>query len=175
MKQPLSLIAIAIGSIALAIGIAAYVKNGKQAAFVNTADVFARFEMTKEYKQSFENISNVRKHLLDSMELNLKLMAGKLNAGARKGTNEIKQFEYLRQEYLQKKQQLDEDNQALSEKYDQEIWTRLNQYAKDFGHDRGYTFLYGANGDGTIMFADEKLDVTEAFTTYINQQYQGAK
>lgn len=173
--QKTTIISIVISIVALAVSILLYLKPRERGAYVRTKDVFEQFDMTRERKANFESTANIRKHLLDSIELNLKMMAGELRTAAKKDVQKIQLFEYNRQEYLKKKQELDEDNQTLSANYDQEIWTRLSQYAKDFGTERHVSFLYGATGDGTIMYADEKLDVTAEFIQYINSKYKGIR
>ena len=43
---------------------------------------------------------------------------------------------------------------------------------KDYGVDHHYTYVMGANGGGTIMYADTSLNVTDDFIKYINQKYE---
>jgi len=166
-------ISIGIGIIALIAAGVCFFKPQHKVVYIKTQDVFDRFEMTKERKAEFETVANSRKHLLDSAELSLKMMAAEIQSTGKKDQLKIQAFEYSRQEYLRNKQEFDENNQALSSKYDEEIWNRLNQYSKDFGTEKKVAFLYGANGNGTIMYADEGLDVTEEFIQYINNKYKG--
>jgi outer membrane protein len=53
------------------------------------------------------------------------------------------------------------------------IWDRINNYVKEYGEKNGYDYIFGANGDGTVMYADGSEDITNDITTYINLRYAG--
>ena len=36
-----------------------------------------------------------------------------------------------------------------------------------------YSFIYGANSDGTIMYAKDVFDITEKITAFVNARYKG--
>lgn len=55
------------------------------------------------------------------------------------------------------------------------IWNRLNPYIVEFGRARGYDFIYGANGTGSLLYADEGKDLTSELIDYVNQRYRGKK
>lgn len=55
------------------------------------------------------------------------------------------------------------------------IWKRLNPYLADFGKEHDYAYLYGANGSGTVLYADEDLDITQEIIEYVNKRYHDKK
>lgn len=61
----------------------------------------------------------------------------------------------------------------LSAQYTAESWKLINQYVSDFGKKEGIVFIYGATGDGTLMYADQAYDITEEVIQYINERYEG--
>ena len=63
--------------------------------------------------------------------------------------------------------------QQLSEEYTASIWRRINEDLRGYGETRGYDFIYGATGDGGLMYAGEAYDVTEDVVGYLNQKYEG--
>ena len=77
-------------------------------------------------------------------------------------------------EYHIKKETFDGQNQELTQKYDEQVWLRINQYVKEFGEKKGYDYLLGANGTGSLMYSAEKNDVTKELLEYMNSSYKGS-
>ncbi len=141
--------------------------------YVVSEKLFMDFEMTKELRANLELTVNQRKAILDSLGLNLKMLAEEVSRSSKQNENQRLYLNHLQEQYLQKKQEFEEDNQALTNKYDEQIWTRINLYAKAFGEKEGYDYIYGANGNGSILYAKESLDVTDRVLKYINSEYKG--
>jgi outer membrane protein len=78
-----------------------------------------------------------------------------------------------KQLYNRLAQEFQGNNKADEERYSREIWQQINQYTKDFGKKNGYAVIYGANGSGSIMYADTTLDITAPVLLYINERYEG--
>ena len=73
--------------------------------------------------------------------------------------------------YQDQLQKFAAQEQALSERYTADVWKRINESVADYGKKKGYDFIFGASGDGAIMFAGEANDVTDDVIRYINQSY----
>lgn len=136
-------------------------------------DVYNGFELKKDLEKKFLIVKNARQKSLDSLELNLKFIANKIRQEKEKDQEEILLFNNKRDEYLQKKQAMEEDNNALTNQYDTEILTQLNQYITDFGSDKNYTYIFGKDSNGSIMYDKESEDITKEVIQYINQKYNG--
>lgn len=54
--------------------------------------------------------------------------------------------------------------------YDRIIWNSLNNHLIAFGEEKGFDFIFGANGTGTILFANDGKNVTEEFIKFINKE-----
>lgn len=145
-----------------------YFFGGKQKknAYVQIGKLYKEFKMTKELEGKFTAVGNARKSFLDSLELKIRSIAGE-------GKNET-EFNKLKEEYVQRKQQFEQDNAAMNQQYNTQIMEQMNQYITDYGAENGYAFIFGANGNGGIMYADEKaFDVTQPVLEYINSKYNG--
>lgn len=169
-------VALGIALVALALGgFAAYKANqSAKIAYVELGTVFSEFEMTKQYKTKLEATVLARKAVLDSLELGLKAKSRSINALGKATDNVIEDFTYNKEYYLEKAQQFEEDNQALKQKFDAEINKQLNQYLKDYGEKGGYKYIFGANGSGNLMYANEGDNVTPQVIIYINERYKGS-
>jgi len=174
MNNKISWISLAIALMTLSALIATQVlqKNAHKQGFIVLKKVFDEFDMSKQYKKKMETVLLARKGIIDSLELNLKAESRTIQAGS-KGNNIKDQFEFDRQYYLEKRKQFQEDNDALTKQYNEEVIKQMNQYIKDFGEKNGYGFLFGAEGSGVLMYANDKLDVTPEVIKYINERYKG--
>ena len=167
-KQKTSLI-ISFLAIALVVGYAIYIQfNTKRVAYVKTAIVFNDFKMKKALEAEYKKVENLRKVQLDSMMLILNMIHKEKDF---KGKNEF--LDYKTQEYKAKQQEFEESNIALTEKYNEQIWNQLNQYIKDYGDKNSYDFIYGSSGDGNLMYAADRNDITQDVTNYVNVKYEG--
>jgi outer membrane protein len=150
-------------------------KSQPKSAYVRLGYIYDNFGFKKELETKLNNVVQVRKTILDSLSLELNMLSRKIQEEHEKDQIKIDRFNDEKQKYLSKKQQFDEDNQSLKEQYTQEIMKQLNQYVQDYANDKGLAFVYGAEGTGAIMAADQKYDMTTPILAYINERYQGKK
>lgn len=143
--------------------------------FVIISELYNGFEMKKEMEQKYLGVKKARDKILDSLTLELKGLSQKIETEQEKNPNTIKEFTTKRTDYLQRKQAYEADNTALSQKYDQEILTQMNQYVKDYGAANGYTYVFGSDGNGALMYAKDANNITKQVIEYINSKYKGIK
>lgn len=148
-------------------------RNLPKTGYVLISEVYNSFEMKKEMEKKYLLVKNSRDKILDSLELELKILGSKIKKEEEKNKTTIEDFTYKREEYLQRKKTYDEDNEALTKKYDQEIITQLNQYVKDYGERNGYTYIFGNDGNGSMMYANEAGNITKDVIVFINGKYRG--
>lgn len=122
-------------------------------AYVMNQRIFAEFKGKIELEEKLNALRGLHKKQLDS------LAAGIIQPGQ----------DALYQEHLRT---LALKEQELSERYTADIWKRINQYIVAYGKKEGYDFIFGASGDGSIMYAGEANDVTDDVVSYINKQYE---
>jgi len=65
------------------------------------------------------------------------------------------------------------EEQARSDQYTAELWQKINGHMAEFGRKEGYDFIFGATGDGNLMYAGDAHNVTEDFIQYLNEKYDG--
>src|SRR5574337_1394360 len=136
-----------------------WMKFRRKTAYVNTEEVYNGFAMKKKLESELKQVQTIRQNELDSMRLQLDMISRQLQT--RKTDTTLSQnLEIVRTEYFRKQEQFREDNQALADKYTSQIWSQLNQYMQDYGHTQGYEYIFGANGDGALMYADDAVNIT---------------
>lgn len=142
--------------------------------FIKMETVFNEFDMKKEYQKKLEGSMKERKKIIDSLNLELKLLAGSIQNG--NSTKEmIENFERRREFFYQKQQLFEEDNTSLAAQYDKEVIGQLKQYVSDYGKKEKYTYIFGSNDDGFLMYAEESKDITSEVVSFINEKYKGTK
>ena len=142
-------------------------------AYVNTIEVYNNFALKNELEEKVIKVQRARQWMLDSLKINLQNLVKEIGNSDVKQNEKINNLEILKHQYFFKKQQFQEDNQLLAEKYTDQIWKQLNQYVKDYGQKENYEYIFGADGQGKLMHADEAKNITEELKQYVNNRYQG--
>jgi outer membrane protein len=146
-------------------------KTGKQ-AFINTQEVFKNFSYKKELEQKLKTIQTTRQNIMDSLQMELKVLAKQLQL--KKGTTEeLAVFQAKKESFFQKKNQFEQDNEKIVKEFDAQILKQLNQYVTDYGQQHGYKYIFGTDGSGNLMYADETESITNDVIAYINERYKG--
>src|SRR4051812_36616988 len=112
----LILVLIAIG------GIWGYSNLRKEkTGYILINDLYSKFEMKKQMEIKYKEVINARQHILDSLSIQLRILANELEASKAKDKKSVAIYNYKREEYYQKQKQVQEDNQKLTEEYDAQI------------------------------------------------------
>lgn len=146
-------------------------KENKKIGYLTTIKVFEEFALKKELEEDYKKIQIAKQTYLDSIKLNVQSLS--VQEGRDAGREE--KIDRLRKAYLLKENQFNQENEHLYSQYNEQIWNQLNQYVQDFGKEQGYDYLLGASGQGSIMYAQEKEDVTKEVIEYVNNKYRGRK
>ena len=141
------------------------VRQQNKIAYIRITDVYNEFKMKKDYEVLYSKTENLRQQIVDSLNLEF----NKLRRSSK--LEEALQNSY--QNLVNTKKEFDESNQLLKEKYNAEIFTRINQYVLDYSKQHNYDLILGADGRGSIMASDDGLDITEDIIKFINEEYSG--
>ena len=87
----------------------------------------------------------------------------------------LSRFTSIRESYFARQEEFEEANSVLAEEYTAQVWTQLNEYIKAYGEEEGYRYIFGATGDGSLMYAEDAVNITEEVSSYVNEHYNGAK
>lgn len=63
------------------------------------------------------------------------------------------------------------EEHELAARYDADIWKEINRLVSVFGEERGYDYVFGASGSGSLMYSAKGNDITEEVVTFINARY----
>ena len=144
-------------------------------AFVHVQEVYNEFNYKLELENKFDKVQTARKRILDSLEIQINALAANIQNSEVNKEQNIQNYQYLATQYQSKQKMFTEDNNAVSQEYTEQIWNQLNKYIEEYGKEKGYAFIYGADGSGTVMYAEKGYNITEQLKEFVNERYQGGK
>lgn len=131
----------------------------KKSGYVDMFKLVQEFELQKEYSEEAKREIDREKSMIDSIIYTVQLRDPSSSENVK---NELYAALYKKTE---------ERNKEIEKM----LWKRLNPYVADFGKEKGYSFIYGANGTGNVLYADESLNVTDELIKYVNKRYHDKK
>jgi outer membrane protein len=129
-------------------------------AYVINQRVFDEFKGKQELEAKLVQLKGTHKTILDSM----------MTVIQRKPDSRE-----LMTQYQQTMRTFEEQQQELSTSYTADIWKRINQYVSEYGKTAGYDFIFGATGDGGLMYANDVNDITDEVIDHINRKYEASE
>lgn len=139
-------------------------------AYIDMPVLYNEFAMTKEMDSQYQSIIKNRNQILDSLKEELEQV---FNDKMTK--EEEAYFLKKREKYIEKLEKFESENKQMNEEFTSKIWDRLDKYIKKYGKDKSFAFIYGANGQGNVLYADDKKDITKDVIEYANKLFLGEK
>ncbi|MGV3597033.1 MAG: OmpH family outer membrane protein [Bacteroidota bacterium] len=174
MRKVLPFFVTAILSVAVSLLVLVFIIKPTQnkTGYVQLGKVYDEFELSKTLNAQFKQITGAKKNYIDSLEFQVKAIYTKVSAN-KSDTKLQEEFEIAQRHYLYQKEQFEQSVGAMEEEYNNKIWKQLNEYVSQYGKEKGYKYVFGADGSGTIMYGGEAEDITLAVITFVNEKYQG--
>lgn len=142
-----------------------------QTAYVDIHQLFENFSGTKELKAKLTYFENQQKTMLDSMGMKIRTLQATVDKDAPRAV--LAKLESQQQNYLALSREFSQQYNQQDQEYTDMIWKQINQYLNEYGEQQGYDYIYGANGDGAMMYANDKKNITQSVIEYINLKYEG--
>lgn len=137
--------------------------QAEKSAYVLLNELRDSFTLGKEMDAKFQSMVRQRNFLLDSIRYNM-------NLAEQKG---MKEFDYYKLTYEKKVKEFESSNMQVRNQFDQQIWKQLNQYLEEYGKEMEYSFIFGASGTGSLMYGNERKNVTQEALKFVNDRYKG--
>jgi outer membrane protein len=153
-----------------------FLSGNEKIGYIELGKIYTEFSLKKNLDKQLENIVNARRLSMDSLEIELKLLSSKLNTINEKSSEFstlARDFEYKKQQFFLRREALEKENQALTARFEEQILTQLNQYVSEFGNLHGYKYILGADGSGSLMYADKASNITEEVSSFIELKIAG--
>lgn len=77
--------------------------------------------------------------------------------------------------YFMERKKVEEEMLENINRSNEQIWTFINQNVSEYSKLNKIDYLFGANGQGNIMYANEEENITKAILKFIDDKYEGDK
>lgn len=176
MKKVLLIIAISISVVAC--NKTEEVKDVKT-AYVDTSVLMKEYTEAKDLEAKYKAQSEEKGRQLDAEIKRFKQDAANFQSQARANGQEWAQKKGA--ELQKREQQLSYAQQALAQQLQQESGTEMDtlvtgvkKFIKAYGKEKGYSYIYGTGDAASILYAEEKYDITKDIVKALNDKYKAS-
>jgi len=149
-------------------------------AFVDNSKLLNDYQEKKDIEAKLKGQISAYERKRDSISMAFQTEARAFDAQAKtlpqnvaqKKYNELMQKSQILQQHLQQEEQ---KIQMESQTQMDSLLSKIKKNIKEYGKQKGYTFILGANDGGSVLYGTEKKDITKEVTEYLNNQYKGKK
>ena len=149
-------------------------------AFVDNSKLLNDYQEKKDIEAKLKGQISAYERKRDSISMAFQTEARAFDAQAKtlpqnvaqKKYNELMQKSQILQQHLQQEEQ---KIQMESQTHMDSLLSKVKKNIKEYGKQKGYTFILGANDGGSVLYGSEKKDITKEVTEYLNNQYKGKK
>nr|WP_299338452.1 OmpH family outer membrane protein [Allomuricauda sp.] len=146
--------------------------------YVDINQLVEGYERTKTEREAFNRKANTLKANADSLLMNWQ---NELKAYEKQRASMTNKELELKEDLLQNKQQqinnyqqvIQKQIQEENQKMTQTLINDINDYVKEYGKSNGYPIIFGAGGNGNIMYAEDASDLTKTILEGLNEAYSG--
>ena len=146
-------------------------------AYIDTLELLKNYDEAKDLESKYKaKADEMGGDLKKEIEL-FQTQAASFQADAQKNGPAWAQ---KRGSELQKKeQQLTYAQQAIQQQLQEEsgkemdsLKSNLKKFIKEYGKKNGYKYIYGTGEVATVLYAEDKLDITKEITKLLNEKYK---
>lgn len=176
MKKVLLIIAISISVVAC--NQTAEVKEFKT-AYVDTSVLMKEYTEAKDLEAKYKAQSEEKGRQLEAEINRFKQDAANFQSQAQ--ANGQAWAQQRGAELQKREQQLGYAQQALAQQLQQESGVEMDslvsgvkKFIKAYGKEKGYAYIYGTGDAATVLYAEDKYDITKEIIKGLNDKYQAA-
>jgi outer membrane protein len=179
MKKIVVIIAIAFSIVSCnKPAVAAEVKEVKT-AYVDTSVLMKEYTEAKDLEAKYKSKAEEKGRQLQAEIDRFKQEASNFQAQAQANGQAWAQQKGA--ELQKKEQQLSYAQQALSQQLQQEggaemdsLVTGVKKFIKAYGKEKGYAYIYGTGEPASILYAEDKFDITKEIVKLLNDKYKAS-
>ncbi len=149
-------------------------------AFVDNSKLLNEYQEKKDIEAKLKTEVDAYKKKRDSINIAYETEANKFleqaktmpESVAKKRYNELMQKRQILEQHLQQEEmkiQMESQTQMDS------LLSKVKKNIKEYGKQKGYTFILGANDGGSVLYGADNKDITKEVTEYLNNQYKSGK
>lgn len=150
-------------------------------AYVDIGEIMKEYKGTKEAEAELKVKSDKLKVELDSLVTGWEGRAREYQQKASKMSqkNRASREQVLMQEQQaigQRQQAIQQQVQTAGQESLKSLSKEVNDFVKTYAKEKGYNFVLGTSGDnGTVMYGEDKADITDDLLVQLNKSYKAKK
>jgi len=148
-------------------------------AYVDTSVLMKEYTEAKDLEAKYKAKSEEKGRQLDAEIARFKQEAAGFQAQAQANGQAWAQQKGA--ELQKREQQLSYAQQALSQELQQEsgkemdsLVSGVKKFIKTYGKENGYSYIYGTGDAASILYAEDKYDITKVIVKALNDKYKSA-
>lgn len=151
-------------------------QDQQKIAFVNNGDVINDYQMKIDIEKKYEKKNNDFSKRRDSIAriYQAEIQAAQLRLSNMSPQKQQEESQLFSQKWQPIQQQIQFEQQQMEQMFNQEIdsvISKVNAFVEDYGKTNGYTFILGKNQAGSVMYGEEKNDISKELTKALNDAY----
>ncbi|MCX7551307.1 OmpH family outer membrane protein [Xanthomarina sp. F2636L] len=163
--------------IALAIVTLVSCNESLKTGFIDNSEVVNNYQEKIDIEAKFKTKVEAFQKRTDSIGRAFQMEAQAFQAKAEKMSDADAQKEYqvLGQKQQMLQQGIQAEEQQIQQQSQAEIDSLLNKvkkYVKEYGEKNGYTYIFGSNDAGSVMYGAEANDLTKNVLEALNADYK---
>ncbi len=147
-------------------------------AYVDTEELLTEYE---ELKQARDKFTKENDDIIGDLELKIQSYQIKADLFQKNGPNMSPRKQQEKANELQAEgQQIQQERQARlgklqveSQRVIDSIITKVRDKVKSYGKANGYTYIYGSNDAGSVLYGKEENDLTQTILGELNASFKG--
>lgn len=149
-------------------------------AYINTDTVFEKYFLVKDIRDDMAaeklKMESQYSHRIKSLEKEVTEFQEKARYMTQQD-GEKKQAELMEKEQsiMKMERELQMKFAELEMNKNKAIQDSVNNYLREFNKSKGYSFIFGFNGAGSVLYADSLHDITEKVLEGLNAMYSQNK
>lgn len=148
--------------------------QNEKTGFVDNGDLINEYQEKKDIetsvKEKFDAFGKKRDSVAQIFQLEVQQFQTLSKA------QQVAQEPMLKQKQQFLLQQLQQEEQSINNAGQVEIdslISKVRSFVKDYGKKNGYTYIFGANDAGSVMYGKDQEDITKTVLEALNTAYAG--
>lgn len=167
----ISILALILGLIAIS-----FSYNQPKFAHVNVGKLVYDYQGMKTGHKEFEKTKIEMQTKIENMESTFKLSVqayetSKANVSEKERMNQERFLVAEGQKIAKAKEEISKKLQLEDQTITEGVLNQINSFLKIYGKENGYSMIFGSNGNGGLLYAEESEDITETVLIKLNEEY----
>jgi outer membrane protein len=166
--------------LALSIGVfVMFSARQQRVGYVNSMELVNGYMGMKEARNLYQNKSQSWQSNLDTLKLDFQKAVSRyhndqpgLSAAERRTREEA--LQKMQANLVQYSSGIQENARQEDEKITQGVLNQINSFVQQYGKEKGYTVILGTTLSGSLLYGEEKADITKEVLQALNQSYHPA-